>query len=97
MSRPTTKDVNEVLGAKKINVVKSDFNGARPEETKRDVEVKPLIGSLIDLTGKKLKADFTVVRNGQAIKLQKGMSFDEIPAEYKSGPDKILFKEKHFE
>ncbi|ACC98500.1 hypothetical protein Emin_0947 [Elusimicrobium minutum Pei191] len=97
MTKVSKEDINAAVSAKKAESVKADFNDKKPEETKFNVDVQPLKGKIIDLSGKKLKSNFTVVRNGQAITFKKGMPFDDIPNEYKVGPNKILFKESHFE
>ena len=97
MNSATPADINAAVSARKLKTRRADFNDKKPATTSQDVDTVPLIGKVIDLTGKKLKNDLTVVRKGTAITLKKGMVFDDIPAEYKNGPGKIMFKASHFE
>ncbi len=91
MSKKTTlEDVNAVINAKKVE---HQTVGLQSGETVfvENAPTVPFQQRIESFSGKKLTSDFVCVRNGKETRFPAGTAWEEIPAIYKIGFQKIDF------
>lgn len=89
------KDVKEALAGTAIKTEVAFADGSKAVVGPQPVF--PLNSEIVDMTGKKLKKQFVVVRNGKEFSFEKGTKWEDIPAHFKSGLGRINFSAEDFE
>lgn len=94
-NKVSVKDVKEALQANPVATTVGLADGSRQSVAPQGAPA--LNGEIYDLSGKKLKNDFSVVRNGKVFEFKKGTAWEAIAVEFKKGRGQIQFNPADFE
>lgn len=89
------KDVQEALKASPVST-EAGFAGGEVKSVGPQ-KILPLKNEIKDLTGKKLKRDVSVFRNGKEFSFKKGTAWEAIAEQYKTGLGRVNFSAEDFE
>ena len=94
-NKVSVQDVKEALAAKPVATTVGLANGSRQSVEPQGAPA--LKSEIYDLSGKKLKRDFIVIRNGKDFAFKKGTAWEAIADESKKGRGQMNFDPADFE
>lgn len=94
-NKVSANDVKEALAANPVATTIGTADGSRQNITPQGAPA--LNSEIYDMSGKKLKCDFVVIRNGKEFAFKKGTAWEAIADEYKKGRGQIFFNPADFE